>query len=135
MKNEMALDVTDAQGVAINYATLRAFNEHFHRAFLPPFERASDEEQAAATSSYIWVRDHPEVSARQMHTDWIEQMVAMGWKAGPEFSEDDQVHPHMKPWEELPRWARRMLHLTIAQIHILSAEFEELETVMGGADQ
>lgn len=130
MSSETQLDVTDAQGVAINYATLRAFNEHFHRAFLPPFDRASDEEQAAATSSYIWVRDHPEATARQMHTDWIEQMISIGWKPGERFSEEDRIHPHMKPWEELPRWARRMLHLTISQIHILSADFADLESVM-----
>lgn len=122
-------DVTTTQGVAIVYAVIRAFNEAFHKVRMPEFADAPEEEQAGASQAFVWVRDHPEATAEQMHTNWREEMVAEGWSFG-EFNVEDQTHPHVCEWRDMPTWAKRMLYLVITSVNVLVADEEQLLKAM-----
>lgn len=134
MTHEAPTDVTTGHGVELVYEMLRVFNRSFHGEELAPFPQADEQEQAAATSSYIWVRDHPEMAPSEIHATWLAEMQKQGWSGGERYSEDDKTHPHMREWSDLPPWARRMLFLTSTAVHILSAPIEQVDETLAEGD-
>jgi hypothetical protein len=123
-------DVSAGVGVEIVYDLLRSFNRTFHNQQIPEFADAEEWEQAAATSSFIYVRDHPELSPPEIHREWLGIMRDQGWEYGEKMDPEARTHPHMRVWEDLPPWARRMLYITVTVVHILAFPIEQVDEVM-----
>jgi hypothetical protein len=130
MSDDETRDVSAGQGVEIVYDLLRSFNRTFHNQVLPTFAEAEEWEQAAASSSFVYVRDHPDLSPPEIHAEWLGTMRDQGWEHVEEMDAEKRTHPHMVPWDELPPWARRMLYITVTVIHILAFPIEDVDQVM-----
>jgi hypothetical protein len=43
-----------------------------------------------------------------MHQHWYQTKAAEGWRYGPEFSIEAQMHPMLLPWDSLPEGYRKI---------------------------
>lgn len=51
-------------------------------------------ERWAEQASWGW-------SSQQMHEDWCAELVAAGWRPGPETDYEGKAHPGLVPWDVL----------------------------------
>lgn len=123
-------DVNADLGVELVYELIRTFNERFHGEAGPPYGEAAEAEQAAAATAFIYVRDQPELSASELHDEWVRTMIEDGWVYGERADAEAQTHPFICEFAEVPAYGRRMLHFVVAAVHMLSAPIEMLDKAM-----
>ena len=49
---------------------------------------------------------------RQAHNEWIKGMMEKGYRYGLKMSIDEQTHPAMRPWDDLPESYQKMPAIT-----------------------
>ena len=42
------------------------------------------------------------------HNNWVNEMVAKGWRLGPKLSRQEKTHPKLRPWPDLPESWRKV---------------------------
>jgi hypothetical protein len=121
-------DLTMDQVAGVIYSMIDAYNvivdgaEPRNRWFL-----LDEDEQAAAITAVTALRDNPEITPDQNHTNWRRVMEERGWRYGEEIDYDTLRHPNLVPFEELPVPARRISYAMHAATRLLAGPLEEVE--------
>ena len=87
------------------------------------WEDLSDEMKASVISGVEVRRQHPMISAAQMHNHWLDYKVKTGWVFGTEKDETKKTHPNIKPYHQLPAEQRAKDGLFLAVVSSLLKDY------------
>jgi hypothetical protein len=120
-------DLTMDQVAGIVYSMIDAYNvivdgeEPRNRWFL-----LDEDEQAAAITACIALRDAPEITPEANHQNWVTVMEEKGWHYGEDLDYEAQTHPNMVPFDRLPDPAKRCSYAMRALVLTLSLPIEDV---------
>jgi acyl dehydratase len=60
------------------------------------------ERQERAVNGVAHKLTHPAATSRDMHANWMRDMIADGYALGPELSHADKTHPNLVDYDDLP---------------------------------
>ena len=69
----------------------------------PVWKDAPEEQRDGIVKGVRFLYDNPGTSPASLHTNWLKDKLANGWRWGHTKSADKKEHPNMVPYEELSR--------------------------------
>lgn len=69
----------------------------------PPWDQCQSWLQASVMRGVRFRLDNPTAPCSELHSHWMRDRIAAGWRLGEKKDEDAKRHPNLVPWEELPR--------------------------------
>lgn len=90
--------------------------------YQPAWDDAPKYMRDSTISGVLFNLNHPGVSARDAHEEWMRYMKLNGWKYGEEKKSEIKEHPCLVPYEDLPEEQRKKDAIFIAVIHALEPQ-------------
>lgn len=94
--------MTPEQIAQVCHSATRRYNVVAGFPSLPPWPALPWSTKQAAIAGVVWVQENPKAALCAQHETWRQCKIAEGWKYGPELDVDNQLHPCMVPYEEMP---------------------------------
>lgn len=105
---------------AIAYSLLRTYRMALGEPGGPAWEAAPDTLKQKALMQVDFVRGEAEPpTAELLHRRWVSAKMIDGWKQGPR-SDALKLHPHMVPFDKLPRDQQAKGELFLSMVHLLA---------------
>lgn len=91
----------------IVHETLRAYSAELGEGIGEPWEQTPRWERYSTLSAVSAILRGEVTTPEQSHARWCEHRTAEGWQIGPHIDGVARLHPHLRPWSELPAAIRR----------------------------
>lgn len=75
----------------------RALNENE-----PDWHALTPERKAQKCAGVEFALTTPDLTPEKLHTEWLDRMVAEGWRLGPTIDTPAKLHPSIRPWAMIP---------------------------------
>jgi len=66
------------------------------------WEASSEDMRTSCISGVLLVQNTPNITAADLHAEWMKQRLEAGWTCGLIKSDTHKTHPALSPYEELP---------------------------------
>lgn len=106
----------------ICYETIRAYRLVLHEEAEPSWDKAPKSVRDANIMGVLYNLNHPGISSKQSHEEWVRAMQSTGWKYGPLKNSEKQEHPCLVPYEQLSDEQKKKDALFIAVVHALEPQ-------------
>lgn len=94
-----------------------ALRLHFTEPSNPDWDELDEECKYRALRGVAKVAENPDISPKECHDLWIEEMSAAGYRAGPNIDPVRKEHPAMVPYSQLPEPQKLKTQLFISIVN------------------